>query len=130
MSTLLAAQIYGFFTLIVILFQLALASGAPWGHLAMGGKFPGKYPRNMRIVSIIMAILLGWIAWVVFVKAGLTSPNWHAFSTTAIWGVVIFNTLGLVMNLATPSKWERILWSPVVLVFLICSLVVATSSNR
>jgi len=28
----------------VIVFQVALASGAPWGAYAMGGAFPGQFP--------------------------------------------------------------------------------------
>lgn len=36
---------YIFSALIVVAaFQLALALGAPWGEMAMGGKFTGRFP--------------------------------------------------------------------------------------
>ena len=34
----MAAHIFAVLIFITILFQLALAAGAPWGSLAMGGK--------------------------------------------------------------------------------------------
>jgi hypothetical protein len=33
-----AALVFGVLVAVVVLFQLALAAGAPWGHLAMGGR--------------------------------------------------------------------------------------------
>jgi len=36
-----SAKIFTVFTAIVILFQLGLAIGMPWGAASMGGKFPG-----------------------------------------------------------------------------------------
>ncbi|MEK4110124.1 hypothetical protein ABIC86_002354 [Paenibacillus sp. DS2363] len=44
MIVLTSAIAFTFLILIVILFQVALAVGVPWGEYAMGGKFPGKYP--------------------------------------------------------------------------------------
>lgn len=54
----LAAIVYSILNLIVILFQLGLAFGMPWGAASMGGKFPGKYPPKMRLVAIINILLL------------------------------------------------------------------------
>lgn len=44
MIVLTSAIAFTFLILIVILFQVALAVGVPWGEYAMGGKFPGKNP--------------------------------------------------------------------------------------
>ena len=33
----LSAYIFCFFTAVIVIFQLALALGAPWGEMAMGG---------------------------------------------------------------------------------------------
>jgi len=40
----------------VVLFQLALALGAPWGAMAMGGKFPVRLPSTMRIAALAQAV--------------------------------------------------------------------------
>ena len=40
--------------------------------------------------------------------------------------VVAFAAVSLVLNLITPSAGERMLWAPVALVLLVCSLLVAT----
>ena len=44
-----------FATLIAVstFFQLALAAGAPWGHLAMGGRYPG--PSKRRPIGAVCA---------------------------------------------------------------------------
>jgi hypothetical protein len=40
--------------ILTVLFQLALACGAPWGHLAMGGgKYPGVFPVPLRIAAVV-----------------------------------------------------------------------------
>jgi len=48
----LAAIIHTVLMALVILFQIALALGAPWGQYAMGGSFPGVYPVAMRITTV------------------------------------------------------------------------------
>lgn len=45
MAQIPSAIIFTVFTAIVILFQLGLAIGMPWGSASMGGKFPGKDPE-------------------------------------------------------------------------------------
>jgi hypothetical protein len=126
-SAITAAKIYAVFTLIVIAFQLALAAGAPWGSISMGGKFPGVYPKKMRIAAIFMGAFLGLQALIVAVSSGWIYPEWQAAISRLIWLVVVINVLGFLMNLITPSRWERIIWAPVALVFLLCSVLVAWS---
>lgn len=127
MDSVTAAKIYGAFLLIVILFQLALAFGLPWGKLSMGGKYPGRYPAHMRVVSLLMIALLSLWGAIVFIRAGMIFPGWYDVSVNAIWAVVALNAAGVFMNLITPSKWERTLWAPVTLVLLVCSILVATA---
>lgn len=126
-STLNIAKIYTFFALIVVAFQLALAAGAPWGKVSMGGKFPGVYPRQMRVAAIVMALFILLLTTIVGIRAAWFASNLFDLSRIAIWLVVAINGLGLLMNLITPSKWERIIWAPVCLVLLYCSVVVGRS---
>ena len=63
-----AAGIFGLLVLSLIVFQLALAAGVPWGELAMGGRFPGQLPTGMRIAAMVQAVVLFLLALTVFVK--------------------------------------------------------------
>jgi hypothetical protein len=112
-------------SLFSICFQTALAAGAPWGRLTWGGKYPGRLPPAMRAVAIVSAVVIGALAAVVATRAGLVLPQWNAHSRVLIWGVVTFCAVGVLANAATPSRWERRIWLPVVVLMLIASVVVA-----
>ncbi|TGN08288.1 hypothetical protein [Leptospira ilyithenensis] len=121
--------VFGFFLVIVILFQIALGLGMPWGKLAMGGKFPGIFPFKMRIACIFQILILGIMGTIVFTRAGILFPDWYSYSVKIIWVVVAFFSIGVVLNLITPSEWERIIWAPVTIILLVCSILVATSQS-
>ena len=106
---------------IVVLFQFALIIGAPWGHLAMGGRYPGQFPPALRVAAFVQSVLLTFLALIVLTKAGIMFPDHYASATIAIWVVTIVSGLSLIMNLATPSKWERILWAPIAFTMLMTS---------
>jgi cell division protein FtsW (lipid II flippase) len=61
----------------------------------------------------------------VFVRAGMLLPDLLEVSRIAVWAVVGLSAVAVVLNLITPSKWERRLWAPVALMLLATSLVVA-----
>lgn len=48
----------------VVIFQFGLALGAPWGELAMGEKFPGRWPINMRVAALFQIVVLIFISLV------------------------------------------------------------------
>jgi len=118
------AIINAVFTGIVILFQACLALGLPWGAASMGGKYPGVYPKKMRVVAVVNMILLSVLMVIVLVNAGLILPQFFTFSEIAIWFVVVVYGLGTVLNTITPSKIERI-WAPVVAIQLFTTIMVA-----
>jgi cytochrome bd-type quinol oxidase subunit 1 len=121
----LAAHLFTALVGVVIIFQIALAAGVPWGHLTWGGKFSGRLPKQMRGVAVFSAVLLAAFAVIVETQAGVILHQWQGLSQILIWVVVAYCALGTLMSAITPSKWERIIWLPVVLVSLVCSLIVA-----
>lgn len=125
-TEIIAAFIFTFTTSIVILFQLALALGAPWGAASMGGKYPGVYPPKMRAVAVINVLILCFTAMIVLSRAGLFFPGFYSISRIGIWVVVAFFIVGTVLNTITPSKVERI-WAPVAGIQLATSVLVALS---
>ncbi|HQY26596.1 MAG TPA: hypothetical protein PLL45_17065 [Thermoflexales bacterium] len=127
MLTTIAAFAFALATALAVSFQIALALGAPWGSLAMGGRYPGKFPQPMRVAAVIQAISLTLLAAIVIARARLGLVDFYAAAEIAIWVVVGIGVLSLIMNLATPSKPERTLWAPVALVMVASSLIVALS---
>jgi len=123
-----AASVFVLATIFVVLFQVALALGAPWGRLAMGGKFPGRLPGPMRVAALMQALVLVLASAVVIMRAGLApsqlSVQWAAASTL-IWAIVGLSAVSLLLNLITPSRAERRLWAPVAAAMLASSLIVA-----
>ncbi|NUU79779.1 hypothetical protein [Paenibacillus xylanilyticus] len=123
----LSSILFSVLILIVILFQVALAAGMPWGEAAMGGKFPGKYPTSMRYACLLQITILVFIGLVVLSKAGVLLPQWSAFADTAIRFIVAYLVLGTILNLITRSVWERRIWAPVTILLLITSIIIAVS---
>ena len=125
----IAAWLFTVITSGVVLFQLALAAGAPWGEWAMGGAYPGQFPPPLRVAAVVQAALLVGMALVVLTQAGLFTPRWARHARWLIWVVVGYSVIGLILNLITPSAGERAIWAPVVFVLLVSSLAVASSKN-
>jgi hypothetical protein len=121
----IAAIIFTILITFVILFQLGLLIGMPWGEYAMGGRFPGTYPWKMRLVAIVQIIILFFFAFVVLVRAEIIHSRYSELSMTVIWFVVGFFVLSSVLNLITPSKKERNLWAPTSILLSIISLILA-----
>ena len=121
----LAARIFGGLIAIVALFQLALALGAPWGEFAMGGAFPGVFPPAMRVAALVQIVVLGAVALIVCVRAGLVLPRWREAARWLTWAIVALLAVGVVLNLITPSGMERLIWAPVAVLLFLSGLRVA-----
>ena len=119
-----AAWVYAGLTAVVCAFHLAVAAGMPWGHLTMGGQWPGVLPVAGRVMALANAGVLAALAVLVLTGAGVLSlpaPRW------ALWGIVGFLCISVVLHVITPSAAERALWLPQIVVMLICAVVVVRS---
>lgn len=122
----IAALIQVVIALGVTVFQIAIASGAPWGEYTMGGQNTGVLPRSLRIGAAISSVIMLAQAGHYLAQAGvltpLLSPDWN---TVVNWAWFAFTLVGLIMNSISRSKKERNLWVPVLLVSTVCTLLVA-----
>jgi hypothetical protein len=123
-----AALVFVLTTAVVIAFQVAVALRAPWGEYALGGRYWGSLPRQMRIAAVAQAALLAALAVVVLADAGIVVLSIAEALPSLIWLVVAFSGVSLVLNTISPSPRERMIWAPVALVMLLASLVVAHGS--
>jgi hypothetical protein len=126
----LAAILYAAASALLILFQLALAAGAPWGGYAMGGRFPGRFPTALRLAALTQAALIAAMAGIVLARAGIGLVGWAAASRRLVWVVVAVSAVTLVLNLITPSAAERAIWAPVAFALLVSSTLVAMNGDR
>ena len=109
--------------------HLALAAGAPWGHMTMGGQVKGRLPAQMRLASIVQAFLLGALTLIVVREAGWTSVAFIPTLSWAIWIPVIISALALLANTITPSEPERRFGMPAAAAMLFGSFGVAIFSE-
>ena len=110
----------------LVVFQLALAAGAPFGAAAWGGRNPGVLPNGLRIASAIVGLVVYPImAAVILAAAGLVDDDWLPIDpTVAMWVFTAFFALGAVVNAISRSAPERI-WAPVSAVLAICCALIA-----
>lgn len=122
-----SASIFCFFTTIIVVLQLALALGAPWGGFAMGGKYPEGFPPKMRVAALVQLLLLLFVALIVLIRAGLVLGEYLEIARSAVWFVVALLAVSSILNIITPSKKERMVGGPIAIILLITSVLVAIS---
>jgi hypothetical protein len=107
-------------TLVVTVFQIALASGAPWGEYAYGGTKTGKLPTGFRINSVVSAFVMLAISGHYLAQLGVFEPILDPAGNSVVnWVLVGFTGLSALANNATRSKKERMVWGiPTILMFL------------
>lgn len=112
--------------LIVVAFQLSLMLGAPFGAAALGGANPGQLPGELRVVSGVSAAIWTFATLIVLARGGFViSPVPRGLSRWGTWTLVGYLAIGVLMNLASFSPWERFGWAPFTLVLFVLTLVVA-----
>jgi hypothetical protein len=121
----LAALIFALVAGGVVLFQLALALGAPWGAYAMGGAFPGRFPPPLRVAAVRQAVVIGLLGVVVLSAARLLLPDLAAAFPWLVWIPVAVSALAVVLNSISRSAGERRIWVPVAMLLFVSSLLVA-----
>jgi hypothetical protein len=108
-------------------FQVLLVLGAPLGRFAWGGQHR-VLPTPLRAGSVVSIVIYALLATVVLARADLVSLAVPAgVVRTATWVVVTYLLLGAALNLASRSKPERAVMSPVTAVLCALYAVVALS---
>jgi hypothetical protein len=122
----LAALLATILLTILIVFQLALAAGAPYGDMSWGGRNPGVLPRNLRVASAVAGLVVYPIIILAILSASglLRIAGLPVAGAVAMWVLAAFFLLGAVMNAVSRSRRERI-WAPISLVIALCCAVIA-----
>jgi hypothetical protein len=101
--------------LAIAAFEGLLALGVPWGRAAWGGSHL-RLPPRLRAASAVTIPIYALAAFIVLGRAGFwgRGPLDPLFEW-GTWGLVGAMGLGAILNLASRSKWERYIMSPVAL---------------
>jgi hypothetical protein len=110
----------------VVIFQIALVLGAPWGAWTQGGQTEGTLSAAGRVLAAISAGLLIVMALSVLARSGfgpfVRLPR--RLITMMIWFTTIYSALGVVMNAVSSSAPERWAWTPITASVLVCCVIV------
>lgn len=96
--------------------------GAPLGRFAWGGQHH-VLPMRLRVgslVSILVYVLLGWV-----ILARAAQDDGHGVLAVATWVIAGYFLLGVALNLASRSRAERIVMTPVALLLGVLTVAVA-----
>jgi hypothetical protein len=113
--------------LVIAVFQVALALGAPLGRAAWGGA-NDRLPTRLRIASGIAAVVWVLAGIIVLGRVGIeVLPLPSAVYRWGTWVLVGLLLLGALVNFASRSAWERFLWGPFALLLAVLCFLVARS---
>ncbi|MBE0011580.1 MULTISPECIES: hypothetical protein [unclassified Arthrobacter] len=104
--------------------QFLLIAGAPIGHYAWGGKhrvLPGK----LRIASGAAIVLYGVFGALLLSRAGVVPGGGDPPVIVATWFLFAYSALSVVGNLASRSRQERLVQTPVSALLSIGILILA-----
>ena len=105
-------------------FQLFLVAGAPLGRFAWGGQHT-VLPTGLRIGSVVSVAIYAAVALLMLQAAGVIDVLPEGLVVVAMWVLTGYFALGVALNLASRSRPERMVMTPVALVLAVCCLVLA-----
>lgn len=113
---------------LVLVFQLLLVAGAPFGGAAWGGRHR-VLPVALRAASAVAVVVIVLMAWVILARAGLVPPGAEPVAVrVATWVFVAFFGLNTLANAASTSPVERFVMTPATVFMVACLIIVATST--
>jgi hypothetical protein len=104
-------------------FQALLVLGLPLGRFAWGGQHE-VLPTRLRVGSLVSLVIYVLIGWVLLGRAGQDGGS-HGILGVMTWVIAGFFLLGTAGNLASRSRSERFVMSPVAA--LLCALTVVVA---
>lgn len=110
--------------ILLALFQLALALGAPLGRFAWGGQHR-VLPTRLRVGSAVSILIYALIALIAWDRVGVIDLLSDPFSAVAMWVIFAYFVVGIAMNAISRSGPERNTMVPVTLVLAVLSFLIA-----
>lgn len=118
------AHLYATAMLAIAFFQVALILGAPLGRYTQGGQHDGALPMSGRIIAAVSIPVVLFQGLAILSAAGFPGLGWPFWTG---WVALAVTGVSTVLNWMTPSKPERMVWGPIMLVLTAMALVVMTA---
>lgn len=112
--------------LVLSLFQIALAAGAPFGRLAWGGAHRAL-PVRQRIASASAPLIYAFLASFPLQKAGYSDIWPSGWIEPGIWIIACYLAVSAGLNAMSKSRPERLVMTPVAAALAILFFIVAFS---
>jgi hypothetical protein len=124
----IAAVISAVIFLGIAIFQVLLSLGYPLGEATMGG-YHKILPNRLRVASAFSAMILLFMGFVFLQHAKVISTGANFVSTNIlVWVITGYLALNTVANLASKSKKERLIMTPISsFAFLLCLFITIAS---
>lgn len=106
-------------------FQIIVALGAPYGQYVWGGQHK-VLPKGLRVGSVIAVGIYAGFAICLLSKAGVWQviPQGTVLDTL-VWIISVYLVTGIFLNAISRSKPERFVMTPVTAVLAACAFVIA-----
>ena len=108
----------------IAFFQILLLLGLPLAEYSWGGKYKGVLPKKMRIISLPTSLILMFFGFVFLIHTKEIYIGFNLPTYIFVWIFTILMAINTLGNLASKSKKERIVMSPLTIVsFLSCVII-------
>ena len=106
--------------MLVVVMSIALILGAPLGEFTLGGRYK-VFPAKLRLVLTTQLLLQVFFA-IVLLQLGGFMPLWFSHKVTKIIGIAlaVYLSMNCFANLASKSKKEKYVMTPLSLVTALC----------
>lgn len=107
------------------MFQILLAAGFPLGAAAFGGANE-VLPKKLRVASGASTLLFLAAFYFVLARGGLFGAVRQSTSVhVGIWIFAVVFALSALANVASTSRWERLLMAPIAILLCACCALLA-----
>ena len=106
--------------LLIVVMSVALIFGAPLGAFTLGGRFK-VFPAKLRILLAVQLLLQVFFA-IVLLQLGGYMSLWFSHKVTKVLGVALaaYLTMNCLANLASKSKKEKYVMTPLSVITAVC----------
>jgi hypothetical protein len=119
-----ASIIVAVVSVVIAVFQILLFLGLPIADYSWGGKYQGVLPKKIRIMSFPSAFLLLFFGFIFLMHTKVITVGFVFPTNIFVWGITIFMGLNTLGNIASKSKKEKMVMTPLSgITFLACLFV-------
>jgi len=132
MNPKVAARATAILLAIVVVFNLALLLGAPWGDYTQGGKDPGVLESPGRFGALGTAIFFAVLALAMLARAGEgLMRNWRPKVRTVLaWFTTLYLGLNCFLNVFTGPDAERTIFGPISTLTFVFAVITMSTTRR